>query len=154
MRTRRLIAIVAAAGAVGTFAFTGIAAAHDDDFKASLTGANEAPGPGDPDGTAKGKVEIDVAAGEVCFKFSWKNIATPTLGHIHRGAVGVPGPIVVGLLDNISPDTLESDDDVRGCVDADPALLGDIVAHPDQYYLNLHNPRFPVGAVRGQLEPR
>jgi hypothetical protein len=154
MRTRQLISIAAVTGALGTFALAGSASAHDDDFRAKLSGANEVPGPGDPDGTGKGKVEIDVAAGEVCFKFSWEDIATPTLGHIHHAPTGVAGPIVVGLLDNIPPDVLESDDDVRGCVNADPALLADIVAHPDQYYMNLHNPRFPAGAIRGQLTPR
>jgi hypothetical protein len=154
MRTRQLVAIVAVTGAVGTFALAGSASAHDDDFRADLTGANEVPGPGDPDGTGKGKVEIDIPAGEVCFKFSWENIATPTMGHIHKGPAGVAGDIVVHLLDNIPPDVIESDDDVRGCVSADPSLLADIVAHPDQYYMNLHNPRFPAGAMRGQLVSR
>jgi hypothetical protein len=154
MRARRLIAIVAVTAAGGTIALTGSAAAHDDDFRAEMNGANEVPGPGDPDGTAKGKIEIDIAASEVCFDFDWENIAAPTAGHIHRAPVGVAGDIVVGLLDGISPDTLEADDDIEGCVTADPGLLGDIVANPDQYYVNLHNARFPTGAVRGQLELR
>ena len=114
-----------------------------------MNGANERPGPADPDGTAKAKVEIDVAKGEVCFKFDWKNIASPTMGHIHQGPAGVAGPIVVHLLDNFSLDRLEADDDIKGCVNADPGLLGDIVAHPDQYYVNLHNVRFPAGADSG-----
>jgi hypothetical protein len=148
------MAISAVVAAGGTVAFTGSAAAHDDDFRAEMTGANEVPGPGDPDGTAKAKIEIDIAASEVCFDFDWKDIGTPTFGHIHKAPVGVPGDIVVGLLDGISPDTLESDDDIEGCVSADPGLLGDIVAHPDQYYVNLHNARFSAGALRGQLVPR
>ena len=116
-----------------------------------MTGAVEVPGPGDPDGTAKGRVEIDVAAGEVCFKFSWEDIASPTMGHIHEAPAGDDGPVVVNLLDGISLDTLESDDDVRGCVDADPALLAEIIADPSEYYLNLHNARFPGGAVHRPL---
>ena len=35
---------------------------------------------------------------------------------------------------------------------ADPALLAQIVANPAAYYVNLHNTRFPGGAVRCQLE--
>ena len=154
LRLTAVFGTVVAIGTVSAVSFTGIASAHDDDFRATMNGANERPGPADPDGTAKAKVEIDVAKAEVCFKFAWKNIATPTLGHIHKGAAGVPGPIVVGLLDNISPDRLEADDDIKGCVNTDPGLLGDIVAHPDQYYVNLHNPRFPAGAVHGQLVGR
>ena len=33
----------------------------------------------------------------------------------------------------------------------DPAILADIAAHPENYYVNLHNSRFPGGAARGQL---
>jgi CHRD domain len=150
MRKTRLFALVGVVALVIGLAFTGIASADDEDFRTQMTGAQEVP-PADPDGSARGKVEIDVAAGEVCFKFSWKKIATPTLGHIHNAPAGANGPIVVDLLGAIPPDTLEADDDVRGCVTADSALLGLIVSNPDQYYLNLHNPRFPAGAVRGQL---
>jgi hypothetical protein len=151
MRKAKIFAALGTIGLVSAFAFTGIAAADDEDFRTDMTGAAEVPGPGDPDGTARGKVEIDVGAGEVCFKFSWENIASPTLGHIHVGPPDEAGPVVVDLLGGISLDTLESDDDVRGCVDAAPALLGEIVADPSAYYLNLHNARFPGGAVRGQL---
>jgi hypothetical protein len=150
MRNTRLFAVAGAVALVSGLAFTGIASADDEDFRTQMTGAQEVP-PADPDGSARGKVELDVEAGEVCFKFSWKNIATPTLGHIHNEVAGVNGPIVVDLLGGIPPDTLEADDDVRGCVSADPMLLTDIIENPDQYYLNLHNPRFPSGAVRGQL---
>ena len=151
MRKAKIFAALGTIGIVSAFAFTGIAAADDEDYRTNMTGDVEVPGPGDPDGTAKGKVEIDVAAGEVCFKFSWEDIASPTMGHIHEAPAGDDGPVVVNLLDGISLDTLESDDDVRGCVDADPALLAEIVADPSEYYLNLHNARFPGGAVRGQL---
>jgi CHRD domain len=153
MRRSRLIAglaTVAIASGVG-FTLSGIAGAEErDSLRAELTGAQEVP-PADPDGSARGSLRIDVDDGEVCFAFKWHDIGTPTLGHIHNAPAGVNGPIVVGLLDGFTPDELEQDDDARACVSADPALLADIVANPDQYYLNIHNARFPGGAVRGQL---
>ncbi len=35
----------------------------------------------------------------------------------------------------------------------DEALLDNIAANPGQYYINLHTPTFPAGAIRGQLQP-
>ena len=35
---------------------------------------------------------------------------------------------------------------------ADPALLEKIKATPGAYYVNLHNSRYPGGAIRGQLD--
>jgi hypothetical protein len=152
MRTSRMIAAVGTVALASVFPFSGIGGAGGDDGKVlrtQLTGAQEVP-PADPDGSARSTVEVP-HEGQVCFSFAWRNIATPTAGHIHKEVAGANGPIVVGLLDGISPDQLESANHVHGCVSADPALLADIQAHPDQYYLNLHNPRFPGGAVRGQL---
>jgi hypothetical protein len=39
----------------------------------------------------------------------------------------------------------------EGCAAADPALALDIVMNPWNYYVNVHNPDYPPGAIRGQL---
>ena len=31
----------------------------------------------------------------MCFEVSWRDMGAPTMGHIHRGARGVAGPVVV-----------------------------------------------------------
>jgi hypothetical protein len=38
-----------------------------------------------------------------------------------------------------------------GCVTVDPMLLQAIKTDPSAYYVNLHNTRYPMGAIRGQL---
>src|SRR5688500_7531991 len=64
----------------------------------NLSGAAEVPGPGDRDGTGTAPVQIDVGSQQACATLNVQNIATATAAHIHRGAAGVAGPIVVGLV--------------------------------------------------------
>ena len=120
-------------------------------LSATLTGAKEVPGPGDPDGRARGVFRL--AGDQVCFAFRWSGIAPPNAAHIHLGGPSVAGPIVVPFFGDptgpsVIPETVTS---VRGCVTADPALVAAIARHPAAYYTNVHTPAFPAGAVRGQL---
>lgn len=126
---------------------------------ARLTGAQEVP-PADPDGRGKADMEVDVDGGQICFDVKINDTATPNRGHIHAGATGVNGPIVVTFFELRPGDALSTDprhDEIeRGrlqdCVSAAPTLLADIVAHPENYYVNVHNSRFPGGALRCQIE--
>ena len=111
---------------------------------ASLTGANEVPGPGDPDGTGTAVVSVKPSSQRLCFELSVDNIAPATAAHVHDGPAGVAGPVVVTL-------TPPSDGSSEGCVTADKTLLKDIKKNPTEYYVNVHNTEFPAGAVRGQL---
>jgi hypothetical protein len=109
---------------------------------AELTGPNEVPGPGDPDGRGVGIVDIH-SKGRVCVNLAYDEIKRPFGFHIHRGTATEAGPVVVEF-----SHLLPSGD---GCVEADPALLEEIRANPSGFYLNVHNEAFPGGAIRGQL---
>jgi len=113
-------------------------------LEARLTGAAEAPGPGDPDG--RGTVEIEIAKNfhRLCYELTVSRIAPATAAHIHVAPVGVAGPVVVGL-------TPPTNGKSKGCVDVDPALGRAIAQDHAAYYVNVHNAEFPAGAVRGQL---
>jgi hypothetical protein len=141
------LALCALAGAVPAVA---VAAQGDGPDKRALTtqltGAAEAPGPGDPDGRGQAVVRLDARAGTVCFKVTAKDVAGTTAGHIHEAPAGEAGPIRVGLFMSASTDTKR-----RGCVDVDPAVVREILADPSDYYVNVHNAEFPGGALRGQL---
>jgi hypothetical protein len=110
----------------------------------TMSGAEEAPGPGDPDGAGSATIRLNSGQGEVCFDLTASNIAPATAAHIHEAPAGVPGPIVVPL----SPPTSGSS---SGCVSADRELIKDIRQNPSEYYVNVHNAEFPAGAIRGQL---
>jgi hypothetical protein len=120
-------------------------------LSATLRGAKEVPGPGDPDGRARAVVRL--SGRQVCFALRWSGISAPNAAHIHLGGPAVAGPVVVPFFGDpagpsVIPDTVTS---VRGCVTADPALVAAIAQHPGAYYTNIHTPDFPAGAVRGQL---
>jgi CHRD domain len=123
---------------------------------ARLNGANEVPGPGDPDG--RGLALVKTGRERVCFALGWTKIAPPIFAHIHVGAAGVAGPVVVLFFDvpelagaptAALPSTISA---AAGCVgDQDRALLRAIRRHPADYYVNIHNLDFVPGAIRGQL---
>ncbi len=114
-------------------------------FTVALTGAQEAPGPGDPDGSGEAVLRLNPGKGEVCFQLTVRDIAPATAAHIHEAPAGSPGPVVIGLT---PPPTSGSS---SGCVSADREEIMEIIQHPEDYYVNVHNADFTAGAVRGQL---
>lgn len=117
---------------------------------ATLSGAAEVPGPGDPDGTGTALLTLNQGQNEVCFDLGVQNIAPATRAHIHVGAAGVPGAIVVPLFET-GPTPPATGAFPSGCVTASPELIQAIRQSPGGFYVNVHNEAFPAGAVRGQL---
>ena len=109
-----------------------------------LTGAEEVPGPGDPDGSGTALLRVNPGRGTLCYRLSVQEIAGATGAHLHEAPTGEAGPIVVPL----QP---PSDGTSSGCVNIGRALAHDIVRDPSDYYVNVHNAAFPKGALRGQL---
>ena len=103
---------------------------------------------GDSDGTGTALLTVNAGQREVCWQLAVQNITLPaTAAHIHKALAGDLGAIVVHLS---APDLSGT---ATGCRSgSDRELLEDILEHPDDYYVNVHNATFPPGAVRGQLE--
>ena len=110
-----------------------------------LTGAAEVPGPGDTDGGGTASFRFNQGKNQICYDITVTNIAVATGAHIHDGAVGVAGDVVVTLM---AP---AADGKSSGCVDATADLIKRIRQNPENFYVNIHNVEFPGGAVRGQL---
>jgi hypothetical protein len=128
------------------------ASAAPAQLSARLKGANEVPGPGDPNGKGEAFVTVKPAKRKVCFQLSWKRIADATAAHIHKGVEGDAGPIKVLLFEDNTG--LPSPGAVDGCVKhLKRKLLRRIKRHPDRFYVNIHNDQYPDGAIRGQLGP-
>ena len=109
-----------------------------------LSGANEVPGPGDPDGTGTFTGKIQPGRGLLCYTLTVSDIAAATAAHVHVGTADVAGPVVIGL-------TAPTEGSSSACMTADKDLLKAIAADPESYYVNVHNADYPAGAVRGQL---
>lgn len=118
------------------------ASASGQSFVATLSGANEVP-PADPDGT--GTASITFVGTTVNYTIIVNNITPPIMQHIHVGAAGVNGPIVINLPGTWVGNTLV------GSTTSDLATINAIIANPAGYYVNVHTNDFPGGAVRGQL---
>jgi uncharacterized protein (TIGR03437 family) len=133
-------------------------------FRAVLSNANETPQPpSTTSGTATvwlhvvrdadGNVTSGSADALVSYDFS--SAGTITAMHIHRGAAGVNGPVVVPF----AVERTEVNGSGRLPVVQTPfpstavpvATISDILANPSQFYYNVHSTDFPAGIMRGQL---
>lgn len=148
MRTRTLAAMASSLGVV--MALTVPTAANADsltDFTpfsfTALSGAAEVPGPGDPDGRGFSFVRWNADNGLICYNVFVRGIAPATAAHIHVGDENTAGPVVQPL----EPPTNGYS---AGCT-VNQDLAAALDANPDDYYVNVHNPEYPAGAVRGQL---
>ncbi|WP_181767671.1 CHRD domain-containing protein [Streptomyces albidus (ex Kaewkla and Franco 2022)] len=124
--------------------------------RVALTGAQEVPGPGDPDGT--GTFRYSIKHDRLCYSLSVTDIAAPTAAHIHFGQAGETGPVAVALR------TPPVDGTSRGCIRAQrtqtPANASTVLTRWELdgikrnsffFYVNVHNAEFTDGAIRGQL---
>jgi CHRD domain len=111
-------------------------------LEASLTGERVVPGPADPNG--RGEAEVKVQKAKVCYELEVERIKLATAAHIHRGAPGVAGDIVVEV-------KAPTDGSSEGCKAISKQLSKNLREHPSHYYVNVDNDPYPDGAKRGQL---
>lgn len=118
-------------------------------LKATLSGTNEVPAAGGATGSAL--IRLNQGQKRVCFTITVSGLENSqvTGAHIHKGAAGVAGGIVVPL---DAAAALNQGVAAKGCVqDVDATLIKDIRQKPQNYYVNVHTVLYPGGAARGQL---
>lgn len=118
-------------------------------FTFSLTGAQESPVNGSP--AAGGGVAVfDPLTDTITVNAFFVGLSAPaTASHIHLGALGVPGPVIVSLVSYTPAATAGSI--VSGTLAFPVANVGDLLA--GNTYLNIHDSIYPGGEIRGQLIP-
>ena len=139
----RKLMSAAVLGALAVFVLVpAVGNAASTTLTAKLSGKSEVP-KGDPNGSGTATIKIDPAKKTACFTIKLKNIEPTSAGHIHKGKKGVAGPIVIPLFAGTAKHS--------GCVKASKSLLSKILKSPASYYVNVHNAKYPGGALRGQL---
>jgi hypothetical protein len=113
---------------------------------ARLSGSNEAPEQGDPDGRGSATFIIP-APTRLCYAILVTGIGTPTVAQLGRNGRGGADHVLLAL----TPPPGGRAGNVSGCVRAGARLLADLRRHPAEYYLNVLTRDFPNGALRGSL---
>ena len=122
----------------------GAANAGVDLYSASLFGANECTaggvcGVGDPDGWGASTVMIDNLTNLVSWQILAFGIDASTAAHIHAAPAGTNGPVIIDFSNTFSGSVTD--------IDAASITPGSAA----NFYVNVHNPIYPGGAIRGQL---
>ena len=128
-----LAALVVAVGATA-------ATQKSNSLHATLTGKAETP-KGDPDG--RGTAEIKITGRKVCWEIKVSGVQKIVAAHIHKGRPGSAGPVVVPFGKVFK---------AKGCTTTTAAIAAAIEKSPSAYYVNVHNAKYPAGALRGQLK--
>jgi len=111
-------------------------------IKVSLTGAEEVP-PVSVPGSGSGSFRV-AEDGTITGSVTTKDVQG-TMAHIHRGAKGVNGPVIVPLDKNGDTYTAPAGRKLT------PDQINDLKA--GNLYVNVHTNRNKGGEVRGQLQP-
>lgn len=113
-------------------------------LEADLDGDNEV-NIGDDDGGGDAEIAIREDFSELCWRLEAENVDGANAAHIHEGAEDQDGDVVVTLsvADNATSE---------GCTTMEGAEIFQRIAEdPEAFYVNVHTPAHPGGAIRGQL---
>ena len=164
-----LIALALAAGCDDNEPPTGPSNTGPIVFTAALSAANEVPPITNAESGGRGNVTITfnvprdstgaiTGGGGVTFAMQLNGFpaGTPAIAaHIHPGAAGTNGSVLVGTTLSAAAPVLMGDGTANITVTATPdisqANAQTILANPAGFYFNVHTPLNPTGAIRGQL---
>jgi hypothetical protein len=130
-------------------------ASQSGNFTATLSGQNEVP---PTQSQATGNAEFRPSGDSVGYIVNASNIQNITAGHIHVGAPGENGPIVVTLFNFSSAQDQYSANgatinasDLQGLLEGQQ--ISDLVSmmKSGNTYVNIHTTQNPNGEIRGQI---
>ncbi len=115
---------------------------------------------GDADGEGEAYVfGVDGDPTTLCYVLVVEDVALVGVGdgmaaHIHEGDRDANGPVVAALAgpeDGNSADCL-TEGEAGKFPTGEAGIVQRILENPERFYINVHNPEFPGGAIRGNLK--
>ena len=133
--------VVVGVAAVLTPTALAVSTSMHPELGAKLSGKNEVP---KGSRSAHGIVNLTLSTKkrQVCWTFELAGVSKPQVAHIHKGRPGASGPVFIALGRAYK---------TKGCTSASKSSIEAVESHPNAYYVNVHNAKFPNGVVRGQL---
>jgi hypothetical protein len=139
----RALRIAALAGLVVLFGAPP-AQAKTASYTATLSPNEEVPTKGPEGSSGTAKVDINTDTNQVCYELTPSGLSEqPTAGHIHSGAKGASGPVLI--------DFMVPANGLKGCVTSDATKVAAVTGNPGGHYVNIHTASYAAGAMRGQL---
>lgn len=142
--------ITGSLAAAGLLAFATTAAAQGDNPRnhgSKLVATLTAPAGSTSDGAGLFEALINPETERICYTLTAGNIDKATVAQIHASNGGEIGDPVLTL---DTPDG--DDDDSEDCQDIDAGLAQALLAHPENYMVNVRTAANPRGDIRGQLK--
>ncbi len=88
-------------------------------------------------------ISVNAATNELCWKFSQlQNVTAPTVARVYRSEPLSSGRYGFELGHKFT---------LSGCRPENTIFLGLLGAHPERFYVSIHNAHYPAGIVRAQL---
>jgi opacity protein-like surface antigen len=139
---KKLVALIAVV-AVAASAAAALAATHSTVWTAALTSGQEIPKQTVKDTAAHGKFKGTLTGSTLKWKLTFSKLTGPaTAAHIHMGAMGKSGNVVIPLCGPCKSG-------MTGTATVTAAIKTAFKKH--QLYVNVHTDKNPAGEIRGQL---
>jgi hypothetical protein len=141
----RKLVLLLAAGAVCVLALAAfsLASVRTTVWTAALSSGQEVPKQAVRDTAAHGLFKGTLSGHTLKWRLTFAKLTGPAMqAHIHKGARGVSGPVVVALC-------APCKNGQTGTATISAALLNDFSKH--LLYVNVHTAKNPNGEIRGQL---
>jgi len=120
-------------------------------YAAELRPSNEVPPAASSTALGSAFVTLDPVNATLAWEVNTSGIAVPLLSHIHRGAAGTNGPVIINFATSAAQIPNGRTKGTTSIATLSQADQTNLVSSPSGFYVNVHSTAFPGGEIRGQL---